>query len=76
MEIKTFIESFASQFEETPIEEFEAKTPFRELEEWDSMIALTIMAMIDENYQVKLSPIEMKQANTIQELFDLVNAKK
>jgi acyl carrier protein len=75
MEIKTFIEHFASQFEETPIEEFEATTRFRELEEWDSMIALSIMAMIDENYQVKLSPIEMKQANTIHELFDLVKAK-
>jgi acyl carrier protein len=76
MEIKTFIENIASQFEETPLNEFEAKTRFRDLENWDSMVALSIMAMIDENYQVRLSPDEMKQANTIQELFNLVKAKK
>lgn len=76
MNIKEFAEKFAEQFEETPIDEFKANTRFRELEEWDSMVALTIMAMIDENYHVKLSPNEMKQTNTIQELFDLVKSKK
>jgi acyl carrier protein len=75
MEIDNFIEHFASLFEETPINKFEAITCFRDIGEWDSMIALTVMAMIDENYQVTISPNEMKQANTIQELFELVKSK-
>ena len=74
--MEKFIKNFAAQFDETDASVFTFETRFRELEEWDSMIALSIMAMIDENYQVKLSPNEMKQTNTIQEIFDLVNSKK
>lgn len=76
MNIEKFIEQFSSQFEETDANEFQATTKFRTIDEWDSMIALSIMAMIDENYQVKLLPNEMKQTSTIQELFDLVKSKK
>lgn len=76
MKIENFIEHFASQFEDTPLNEFESNTRFRDLENWDSMAALSIIAMVDENYKVKLSPNELKQSNTIQDLFDLVKAKK
>jgi len=76
MEIQEFIKNFASLFEETPLNEFEEKTRFRDLENWDSMVALSIMAMVDEIYKVKISPNEMKQASTIRDIFDVVNAKK
>ena len=76
MEIQEFIKNFASLFEETPLNEFEEKTRFRDLENWDSMVALSIMAMVDEIYKVKISPNEMKQSSTIRDIFDVVNAKK
>lgn len=76
MNIETFVQDFASQFEETPASEFNATTRFRDLEEWDSMIALSVMAMIHENYEVKITPNEMIQAQTIQELYDLAQTKK
>lgn len=76
MNIENFIQDFASQFEETPVNEFNAETRFRDLGEWDSMIALSVMAMIHENYEVKITPNEMVQVQTIQELFDLTKAKK
>lgn len=76
MKTSEFINNFADQFDETDAALFTPTTRFRELDEWDSMTALAIMAMVDENYHVKLSPNEMKQANTIQELFDLVHSKK
>lgn len=76
MKIEIFIENFAALFEEIPLNEFEEKTRFRDLENWDSMVALSIMAMVDEIYKVKISPNEMKQASTIRDIFDVVNAKK
>ena len=76
MEIQEFIKNFASLFEETPLNEFEEKTRFRDLENWDSMVALSITAMVDEIYKVKISPNEMKQSSTIRDIFDVVNAKK
>lgn len=75
MEIQKFIEKFASQFEETELAQFNEETKFRELDEWSSIMALSIMAMIDEEYEVQLKGDEMRNSNTIGELFNLVNSK-
>ncbi len=75
MEIKEFIENFASQFDDTPVEEFKAETQFRELDEWSSLIALSVIAMVDEEYDVTLKGDDMKAANTIGELFEIVKSK-
>ena len=75
MEIKEFIENFASQFDDTPIEEFNAETQFRELDEWSSLIALSVIAMVDEEYDVTLKGDDMKAANTVGELFEIVKSK-
>ena len=75
MDIKEFIENFSAQFEETDASMFNAETKFRELDEWSSLTALSILAMIDEEYDIQLSPVEMRTTNTIQELFDLVASK-
>lgn len=75
MDIKTFIENFADQFEDTDASVFTAETKYRELDEWSSLIALSILAMVDEEYDVQLKGEEMRGTNTIQELYDLVASK-
>lgn len=74
MDINEFIFNFAEQFEETEASEFSPETVFRDNGEWSSLLALSIMAMVDEEYDVQLSANEMRQANTIQELFDIVKS--
>lgn len=75
MEIKEFISNFADQFEDTDASVLTPETNFRELEEWSSMIALGLMAMVDDEYDVQLRADEMRKTTTIQELFDLVSSK-
>lgn len=75
MEIKEFISNFAAQFDDTEESVFTAETKFRELDEWSSLLALSIIAMVDEEYDVQLKGEEMRSANTIQELFDIVLTK-
>lgn len=75
MEIKDFIENFAAQFEDTDAAVFTPETKFRELDEWSSLTALSILAMVDEEYDVQLKADEMRKTNTIQELFELVNSQ-
>lgn len=75
MVIKDFISNFAAQFDETEESVFTAETKFRELDEWSSLLALSIIAMVDEEYDVQLKGEEMRSANTIQELFDIVLTK-
>lgn len=70
MDIKEFIEKFASNFDDTNIDMFTPQTYFRELKEWTSMLALATMAMISEEYDVELSPEEMRRAQTIEDLYN------
>jgi acyl carrier protein len=76
MDINDFIKNFADQFDTTDASEFSADTDYRQLEEWDSMIALSIIAMVDEKYGVSISGEEMRATKTVQELFDVVKQKK
>lgn len=75
MELKDFIANFAAQFDDTEESVFTAETKFRELDEWSSLLALSIIAMVDEEYDVQLKGEEMRATKTIQELFDLVASK-
>ena len=75
MEINEFINNFADQFDDTPVESLSPETVFHELDEYSSIIALSIIAMVDEEYGVALSGNEMKSAVTIQDLFDTVQSK-
>lgn len=74
MNINDFIQNFAGQFEETDPEVFTPETRFRDIDEWSSMLALYIMAMVDEEYEVKLTANEMRHANTVEDLFNIVKS--
>lgn len=76
METSEFVANFASQFDETDISEFNLETRFRDLDEWSSLNALAIMNMIGKKYSISLTAEEMKNTNTIQELYDLVQSKQ
>ena len=75
MELNEFVAHFAEQFEETDQSLFAPETKFRELEEWSSLLALSIIAMVNEEYDVIIKGDEMKKANTIDELYEMVKAK-
>ena len=76
MELQEFINNFAEQLDETTADQLNAGTRFRELPDWSSLAALTIIAMIDDEYDIILKGEEMRSANTIGELFNLVASKK
>ena len=75
MEIKEFIENFAEQFDDTEQSEFKPETVFHELDEYTSLIALSIIAMVDEEYGVTLTANDMSSAVTIEDLFNTVKSK-
>ena len=76
MELKEFIENFANQFDETDVSEFTAETVLHELDEWSSLIGLSLIAMVDEEYDVTLKGDDIKSAVTIEDLFNTVKSKK
>ena len=76
MDLQSFIFNFAFLFDESDASDFFPETQFHNLDEWSSLNALAIMNMINMKYGIHISPEEMRIANTIQELFDLVKSKK
>lgn len=76
MEIKEFIENFAGQFDDTEASELNGNTVYKELEEWSSLIALSVIAMVDEEYDVTINGDDIRNTNTIEDLFNAVKAKQ
>lgn len=76
MEINEFVKNFAAQFDETDEEEFTPETVYEDLEEWSSLNALSIIAMIDEEYDVGVGAKEITSSITIEGLFNVVKSKK
>ena len=74
MIIIDFIENFADLFDDTDTSSFAPETIFRELDEWSSLLALSTMAMVSEEYDVELSPDEMRKAQTIEDLFNFTKS--
>ncbi len=76
MELNDFIKNFASQFEETDAILFAAKTNYKELDEWSSLLTLSVIAMVDEEYGVIIKGEDIRNSQTVSELFELVKSKK
>lgn len=76
MELQDFIKKFADQFDDTELSEFTGDVDFHNLDEWSSLNALSIIAMVDEEYDVKLTGNEIREAKSIQDLFDIVKGKQ
>lgn len=75
MELKEFIENFADQFDDTEASELSAETKFKELDEWSSLVALSVIAMVDEEYDVAIKGDDIRNSETIQDLFNIVESR-
>jgi len=75
MDIKEFIANFAEQFDDTELSVFKPETVFHELDEYTSLIALSIIAMVDEEYGVTLNASDMSSSVTIEDLYNKVKTK-
>ena len=75
MELKEFIENFADQFDDTDICELKPETRFKELDEWSSLVALSVISMVDEEYDVTIKGDDIRGSETIQDLFNIVEGR-
>lgn len=75
MELEKFVNDFASQFDETDPDMITAKTIYKDLDEWSSLIAFTVIAMVKVEYDKTVTGAELRHCNTVEDLFNLVAAK-
>lgn len=75
MELQDFVAHFAEQFEETEPSVFTPETKYHDLDEWSSLIGLSVIAMVDEEYDVTLKGNDVKNSVTIEDLFNIVKSR-
>lgn len=75
MELNTFLQNFADMLDDTDATLIVEDATFRDLDEWDSLTALSLIAMVDDEYAVKLAGDDIKTSVTIKDLFEKVNSK-
>ncbi len=76
MEIEEFLIKFEGCFEGVKSGSILPETQFRNLEEWDSLAALTLLAMVDTDYEIAISASELRACEKVHEIFDLIKQKK
>jgi len=75
MTLNEFIEAFAEEFDDTPVEAFKADTKYRQLDEWSSLTALSIISMVDDQFDKNITGADIRSTETIEELYNLIQAK-
>ncbi len=75
MDIKQFIEVLVEQFDDEDIDEITPDTRFKDLDEWSSIVALSIIAAIDEEFDTTLKGEDINKSNTVSDLYEIVKAR-
>ncbi len=73
--MEIFIRNLAGLFDDTDPKEITADAEFKSLDEWSSLLALSIVAMVDEEYGVVLKGDDIVVALTVADLFRMVQNK-
>mgnify|MGYP002625731433 CR=1 FL=1 len=73
--LNEFVALFAEQFDETDASEITATTAFHDLDEWSSLIGLSVIAMVDEEFDVALKGDDVKNAVTVEDLYKTIISK-
>lgn len=76
MEIQNFISKLGDVFEDTDLSTLKPETTFRDLDDWSSLAALSLIALADEEYGVVLKGDDIRNAQTIEDLFYTIKSKK
>lgn len=75
MTLNEFVDAFAAEFDDTPKEMFSADTEYKAIEEWSSLTALSIISMVDDLLDKQVTGADIRNTNTIEDLFNLINSK-
>ena len=73
--LQEFVALFAEQFDDTDASEITAATVFHDLDEWSSLVGLSVVAMVDEEFDVALKGDDVKNSVTIEDLYNRVISK-
>ncbi len=75
MNMNDFLRNFEEAIDGVEPGSLTPETEFRTMDQWDSLAALTVLAMADSEYEVSISGTELKNCKTVQDIYDVVAGK-
>jgi len=71
--MEKFIEKFAEAIERE--DEIKMEDNFRDYDEWSSIAYLSVIAMMDEEYDTQIEQADFKKLRTVQDLYNACTNK-
>jgi len=65
-----------SEYCEFENENFTLDTPFKTIEEYDSLAVMSIIAFVDENFQMSLTGVQLREITDFKSLIALIGVDK
>lgn len=75
MSLNAFVADFANAVE-VEAARISAQSAFKNLENWDSLCALSVIAMVDDAYKVSLGGDDLEDTETIGDLWSLIETRQ
>ena len=75
MELNEFVANLAEQFADSDASEITVECHFRELDEYSSLVGMSIIAMAKTQYGKAITGAEIRSCTTVEDLFNLINNK-
>jgi acyl carrier protein len=76
MLLEDFIKMFEAEISDITPNSVGAETVFKQLDAWNSMQALILIAMVDSEYGITLTAENLHDCITVSDLFSVVQNKK
>lgn len=76
MNIEEFTKKLGEEFEDALPGTITPDTNYRSIKGWSSMHALIIIAFVDANFNIILTGSDIKNAESIRDLYKIVQEKK
>ena len=67
------IDLLKSMFEDIDTSDFNIDTEFKNNDEWDSMTALTLITLLDNEFNISISGEKLKELNTVKDLINYID---
>ena len=75
MQLEEFFELFCEELDDTDLSLVNTLTDFKNIDVWDSLTALSVISMIDEEFEILLTGNDLLNSTSIEDLYKLVESK-
>ena len=75
MKIEEFVAKFESAIDDVEPGSLSPESIFREVPQWDSLAALSVLVMVNSELNVTVSGNELKSCTTVGDIYRIVSAK-